>query len=66
MENSVNLIYRLKTYSLAPGLSLAEALETIGLLPEQVLAVRSGELIQSDQRLLPGDQIQLISVISGG
>ncbi len=62
----VQLTYRLKTHTFPPGITLAEAVGTLGLVPEQVLAILGGELVQADRILQPGDQIQLISVISGG
>lgn len=66
MDTSAVLIYRLKKFQVPPGQTLAIAIKTLNLLPEEVMAVSQGILIQADYILLPGDQVELISVISGG
>ncbi len=48
------------------GILLSQALESIDVNPESVLAIRDGELIKADTVLAEGDQIRLIQVISGG
>ncbi len=60
------LSYRLKDYPVPSNQTLSDALKLLDLLPEQVLAVRDGDLVQGDYLLLPGERIELISVISGG
>ncbi len=45
---------------------MRDAIRKIGLSPEAILAARNGELITDDRILLAGEEIHLISVISGG
>jgi sulfur carrier protein ThiS len=66
VEDSVQITYRNQIYELAAGLTLVEALEGLGIDPESVLAVRDGELIGGAYRLEAGDEVRLVSVISGG
>ncbi len=65
-DPSAILSYRLKDYTVPANQTLCEALRLLDLLPEQVLAVRGGTMITADQILLPGERVELISVISGG
>jgi sulfur carrier protein ThiS len=62
----VKLILNEHEYEARPGMTLREALRRNGILPETVLATRRGELLAEDEILQEGDEIQLISVISGG
>jgi len=63
---SVKLVLRDKEYEVKPGMTLLSALEKIGVLPESVIASRSGELILEDEILKDGEVVKLIAVISGG
>jgi len=47
-------------------MTLLSALEKCGILSESVIATRNGELILDDEILQDGDEIKLVSVISGG
>ncbi len=63
---SVKLILRGKEYEVKPGMTLRDSLKKIDVLPEAVLATREGEMLTEDEILKDGEQIRLISVISGG
>jgi len=43
-----------------------QMLKHLKLLPESVLVVRNGQLTAEDQKLQPGDEVKIVSVISGG
>jgi sulfur carrier protein ThiS len=62
----VKLILRDKEFEVRPGMDLLAALEKCGIMPESVIASREGELILDDEILKAGDEIKLVSVISGG
>jgi sulfur carrier protein ThiS len=63
---SVQLTFRDKSYEVRPGMTLRDALIKLGIQPQAVLPTRAGELITDDEILRDGDEIRLISVISGG
>jgi sulfur carrier protein len=63
---AVKLIMRGVEHELRPGMTLRAALLKIDIQPESVLAIRQGEMITDDEILKDGDEIKLISVISGG
>jgi sulfur carrier protein ThiS len=60
------LILRDKQYEVKPGMTIRHALKNAGIAVESVLATRNGELINEEEILKEGDEIRLISVISGG
>ena len=60
------LILRNKEYEVRAGMTLLAALKKISIVPESVIATRSGEMILEDEILKEGDVIKLIAVISGG
>ena len=62
----VKLVLRKQEFEVHAGMTLLSALQKINILPEGVIAVRNGELIEEDEILKDGDVIQLISAISGG
>ncbi len=62
----VKIILRDKEYEVRPGMTLRDALRKSGIQSEGVLATRQGQLITDEEILLEGDEIKLISVISGG
>lgn len=62
----VKLTYRNKQWELTAGMTVRDAILKCGLNPEQVLAVRSGKLINEATILKDGDEIKLVAVISGG
>jgi len=63
---TVKLILRDKEFEVKPGMTLLASLSKIGVMSEEVIAARDGELILDDEILKNGDVIKLISVISGG
>jgi len=62
----VKLILRGQEYEVKSGMTLRDALLKIGVLPEAVLATRSGEMITEEEILQDGEVVKLIAVISGG
>jgi sulfur carrier protein ThiS len=62
----VKLKYRKQEWELDGKLTVRKAIEAVGLNAEAVLAVRDGEVITEDTRLVDGDEIRLVAVISGG
>ena len=58
--------YRAKSWSFEESLTVLQLLKRVDLLPESVLVVRNGQLVTEDQRLAPGDEVKIVSVISGG
>lgn len=57
---------RLQEYEVRAGMTLRDALRQCHILPETVLATREGELLTDDETLNEGDEVQLLSVLSGG
>jgi sulfur carrier protein ThiS len=51
---------------LKEGAKVEDAVRVLGLYPDAWVAVRGSEPIPSDGLLMDGDQIKLVSVISGG
>ena len=43
-----------------------EAVEQVGLSPENLLVVRDGKILDEDVRLEEDDEIRLLALISGG
>jgi sulfur carrier protein ThiS len=62
----IKITYRTKQWELSSGMTVRDAILKCGLNPEQVLAVRSGKLINEATLLQDGEEIKLIAVISGG
>jgi sulfur carrier protein ThiS len=60
------LIHRGKRIDVRSGSTLRDAIRKAGFSPEAVLAAKDGELITDDRILLPGEEIHLVAVISGG
>ncbi len=63
---TVKLVLREREYEVRPGMTLLDALKKSGIVPESVIATRSGEMIVEDEILRDGEVIKLIAVISGG
>jgi sulfur carrier protein ThiS len=61
-----HLTFRGRSFEVAPGTTLRDAIRKVGLSPEAILATRSGELLTDDIILRPGEEIRLVAVISGG
>jgi sulfur carrier protein ThiS len=62
----VNVIYRDKTWQVQAGSTVRHIIETSGLNPESILAVRDGKLINDATLTQEGDTIKLVAVVSGG
>ncbi len=62
----MQVTYRAKSWSFEESLTVLQLLKRVDLLPESVLVVRNGQLVTEDQRLAPGDEVKIVSVISGG
>ncbi len=60
------LLHRGKRIEVRSGSTLRDAIRKAGFSPEAILAVQNGELITDDRILQPGEEIQLVAVISGG
>jgi sulfur carrier protein ThiS len=63
---TVKLVFRGKEIEVKPGMTLLDSLKKAAILPEGVIAMRSGEMILEDEILKDGEVIKLIAVISGG
>jgi sulfur carrier protein ThiS len=64
--SKTTLLHRGRRFEVRSGTTLRDAIRKAGLSPEAVLAAKDGELITDDRILRPGEEIQLVSVISGG
>lgn len=62
----VKLILRKQEFEVRPGMALIDALKKCNILPESVIATRTGEVITEDEILKDGEVVKLVSVISGG
>jgi sulfur carrier protein ThiS len=65
-EEAMKLIYRDREWELEGRMTVRQAIEKVGLIPETVLAVRDGKLLTEDTVLEPADTVKLVSVVSGG
>jgi sulfur carrier protein ThiS len=65
-DKLVKLVLREKTYEVKAGMNLLSALKKCDIVPESVVATLNGEMILDDEILNDGDEVKLISVISGG
>lgn len=62
----VNVIYRDKTWQVQAGSTVRHIIETSGLNPEAILALRDGKLVNDATLTRDGDTIKLVAVVSGG
>ncbi len=62
----MRIVHRDKEWELEGRMTVRQAIEKVGLIPETVLAVRDGKLLTEDTVLEPDDEVKLISVVSGG
>ncbi|MGQ9588061.1 MAG: MoaD/ThiS family protein [Thermoplasmata archaeon] len=51
---------------LQEGASVERAIRSLGLLPDSWIAVRGDEPLALDEPLRDGDELKLVSVVSGG
>ena len=58
--------YRNKEWQLEAGITLRQAISKVGLNPENVLGLRQGKLISDDTTLADGDEVVLVTIVSGG
>ena len=65
-RDDVVLTYRRKVFTVAPGMTVRDAIARCGLSPEATLAVLDGELITDEVVLKAGDRVKLLATISGG
>ncbi len=65
-DQAVTVIYRNKTFTVRPGITVEKAIRTCGLDPVAILATRDGTLVTEEVTLRPGDTLKLLATISGG
>ena len=63
---AIKFFYRKTVYTLEKEMSLKQAYKELNLIPESYLALKNNELITESEMLKDGDEIKLVSVISGG
>lgn len=66
MNQKVCITYRGQSHTVDARLTLLEALAQLSIEPETVLAVCDGKMIGGETELKAGDEVRLVSVISGG
>jgi sulfur carrier protein ThiS len=64
----IKIFLRKKEYQIdhIKDLTVAKALSQLNLIPEAHLVIRRGQMITEQELLRDGDEIKIISVISGG
>ncbi len=62
----VIFVYRKQTFELEGTLTVKDALKQLGFSPETHLAVREGELLNENDVLRNGEEVRIVSAISGG
>ncbi|CAG0929865.1 Sulfur carrier protein TtuB [Thermoflexales bacterium] len=62
----IKVTYRNKQWEVPGQQTVREVIETVGLNPAMVLAVRNGKLVLDSEMLGHDDELKLIAVISGG
>jgi sulfur carrier protein ThiS len=62
----VTVEYRDRTWEVKPGSTIRHIIESSGLNPESILAVRDGKLVNDATLTEHGDVIKLVAVVSGG
>jgi sulfur carrier protein ThiS len=65
-RDKVKVRYRDQEWEMDRRMTVREVIEAVDLAPETVLAVREGELLSQDTVLEAGDELRLLTVISGG
>ncbi len=53
-------------FSIDKEISMAELMKKMLVNPSEVIAVKNGELVTEDARVMEGDEIKFLAVISGG
>ena len=62
----IEVTYRDQHWELPGRQTVREVIESVGLNPATVLAVRNGKLVFDSEMLGDDDELKLIAVISGG
>ena len=62
----IKVTYRDQQWEVPGNRTVREVIETVGLNPAVVLAVRNGKLVLDSELLGDDDALKLIAVISGG
>ena len=62
----IKVTYRNQQWEVPGHQTVREVIETVGLNPATVLAVRNGKLVLDSEMLGDDDELKLIAVISGG
>ena len=62
----MKIIYRDKEWDVRAGMTVRDAIIKLGFEPDEMLAIRNGELINEETLVAEEDVIKLIGVISGG
>lgn len=65
-EPSAIIKYRGKEHRVRANLPVIKAVKMLKVPLNSHLIIRNGELITEDELILPGDRIEMLSVISGG
>ena len=60
------IIYRSREWEVPANITVRDAVQSAGLNPETVLAIRDGKLITHDTRLQVDDVIRLVATVAGG
>ena len=55
-----------KKVELPKGATVEKAIRSAGLLPDEWIPVRGNQPLPLDEKLKEGDELKLISVVSGG
>jgi len=62
----MRVIFRGREQEVQGPIKVKELLEMLGLLPELAVVLRNGEPVTEDETLREGDEVRVISAISGG
>ena len=62
----IKLTYRNQEWKVPGQQTVRSVIETVGLDPATVLAVRDGRLVLDSEMLGDDDELKLVAVISGG
>lgn len=63
---SAKIRYQKREWQVPSGTTVRVAIESLGLDPQAVLALRNKKVIQDNTLIEPGDEIKLVNMISGG
>jgi len=63
---TATIILKEQEFEIKHGMTVRSALLKLAIQPEAVIATRQGDLLTDDELIDEGDEIKLVSVISGG